>query len=124
MFCHTFQLDLRTTLRLTISPFAFLTFRNFMRKYQNLDFATAVFGAKMRIRYSFGVGLISVGKWRPITWYSLSRPVRNPRQPSVSDLWNLMHMPSPWRAVFEELMCCRVLVNMVEGSRFKLRVRQ
>lgn len=51
-----------TTLRLTISPFAFLTFRSFIRKYQNRDLATTEFGAKMRMRYSFGVGLASVGK--------------------------------------------------------------
>lgn len=35
---------------LIISPLDFLTFRNFIRKYQNLDFATTVFGANMRMR--------------------------------------------------------------------------
>ncbi len=40
----------RTTFRLTISPFDFLTFRNFIKKYQNRDFATTVLGAKMRMR--------------------------------------------------------------------------
>ena len=39
-----------TSFKLTISPFAFLTFRSFIRKYQNLDLATTVFGAKMRMR--------------------------------------------------------------------------
>lgn len=42
--------SLRTTFRLTISPFAFLTFRNFIKKYQNRDFATTVLGAKIRMR--------------------------------------------------------------------------
>ncbi len=63
-----------TTLRLTISPLAFLTFRSFIKKYQNRDFATTVLGANMRIRYSFGVGLASLGRWRPMTWYSVRRP--------------------------------------------------
>ena len=40
----------RTTFRLTISPFDFLTFRSFIKKYQNRDFATTVLGAKMRMR--------------------------------------------------------------------------
>lgn len=40
----------RTSFRLMISPFDFLTFLNFIKKYQNLDFATTVFGAKMRMR--------------------------------------------------------------------------
>jgi len=34
----------------TTSPFDFFTLRSFIKKYQNLDFATTVFGAKMRIR--------------------------------------------------------------------------
>lgn len=51
-----------TTLRLTISPFAFLTLRSFIKKYQNLDLATTVFGANIRMRYSFGVGFVSVGR--------------------------------------------------------------
>lgn len=59
---------------LTISPFAFFTLRSLPRKYQNRDFATTSLGAKIRIRYSFGVGLDSVGKCRPITWYSLRPP--------------------------------------------------
>ena len=29
----------------------------------------------MRIRYNFGVGFVSVGRWRPMTWYSLRRPM-------------------------------------------------
>lgn len=33
-----------------ISPLDFLTFRNFIKKYQNLDLATTVFGAKIRMR--------------------------------------------------------------------------
>lgn len=33
-----------------ISPLAFLTFLNFIKKYQNLDFATTLLGANMRIR--------------------------------------------------------------------------
>jgi hypothetical protein len=41
---------LRTTLRVTISPFDFLTFRNFIKKYQNRDLATTEFGANMRMR--------------------------------------------------------------------------
>ena len=45
-----------------------------MRKYQNLDLATTVFSAKMRIRYSLGVGFASVGKCLPMTWYSVRRP--------------------------------------------------
>lgn len=65
-----------TTLRLMISPFAFLTLRSFIKKYQNLDLATTVLGANIRIRYSFGVGFVSVGRWRPITWYSIRRPGR------------------------------------------------
>ncbi len=51
-----------TTLRLTISPLAFLTLRSWVRKYQNRDLATTVLGAKMRMRYSLGVGLASVGR--------------------------------------------------------------
>jgi len=35
---------------LMISPFDFLTFLSFIKKYQNLDFATTVFGANMRMR--------------------------------------------------------------------------
>jgi len=46
----------------TISPVDFLTLRSFMRKYQKRDLATTSFGAKMRMRYSFGVGLVSVGR--------------------------------------------------------------
>lgn len=56
-----------TTLMLTISPLAFLTLRSFIKKYQNLDLATTVLGAKIRMRYSLGVGLASVGRWRPMT---------------------------------------------------------
>ena len=51
-----------TGLMVMISPFDFLTFRSFIKKYQNLDFATTVFVAKMRIRYSFGFGCVSVGR--------------------------------------------------------------
>ncbi len=45
-----FVIPSRTTFRLTISPFDFLTFRSFIKKYQNRDFATTVLGAKIRIR--------------------------------------------------------------------------
>jgi hypothetical protein len=41
---------LRTTFKLTISPLDFLTLRNFIKKYQKRDFATTVFGAKIRMR--------------------------------------------------------------------------
>jgi hypothetical protein len=51
-----------TTLRLTISPLAFLTLRSWVKKYQKRDLATTVLGAKMRMRYSLGVGLASVGR--------------------------------------------------------------
>lgn len=61
---------MHTALTLTISPVAFLTFRRPRKKYQNLDLATVVLGAKMVIRYMSGVGLASVGKWRPMTSYS------------------------------------------------------
>ncbi len=58
---------------LTISPLAFFIFLSWRRKYQKRDLATTSFGAKMRIRYNFGVGSTSVGRWRPITWYSVNR---------------------------------------------------
>jgi len=64
-----------TTFKLTTSPFAFLTFRSFIKKYQKRDFATTVLGAKILIRYSLGAGFASVGRWRPMTWYSVRRPV-------------------------------------------------
>ena len=70
------QSRLPTTFKLTISPFAFLTSRSFIKKYQKRDFATTVFGAKILIRYSFGAGFASDGKWRPMTWYSVRRPNR------------------------------------------------
>lgn len=54
----------------TISPVAFLTFFRPRMKYQYRDLATTVLGAKIRMRYRAGVGLVSVGKWRPMTWYS------------------------------------------------------
>ena len=60
----------QTSFSATISPLAFLIFLSLPRKYQNLDLATTSLGAKMRMRYSFGVGLASVGRWRPMTWYS------------------------------------------------------
>jgi hypothetical protein len=63
-----------TTFKLTISPFAFLTFRSFIKKYQKRDFATTVLGANILIRYNFGVGFASDGRWRPMTWYSVRRP--------------------------------------------------
>jgi hypothetical protein len=68
------QSRLHTTFKLTISPFAFLTFRSFIKKYQKRDFATTVFVAKILIRYSLGAGFASVGRWRPMTWYSVRRP--------------------------------------------------
>jgi hypothetical protein len=64
-----------TTFKLTISPFAFLTLRNFIKKYQKRDFATTVLGANILIRYSFGAGFASDGRWRPMTWYSVRRPI-------------------------------------------------
>lgn len=67
----------RTWLTLTISPLAFLTFRSFIKKYQNRDLATTVLGAKILMRYNLGDGFASVGRWRAITWYSLRRP-KNP----------------------------------------------
>lgn len=51
-----------TSLMLTISPLAFLTFLSLVRKYQNRDLATTGLGAKMRMRYSLGVGFASVGR--------------------------------------------------------------
>ena len=54
----------------TISPLAFLILRSLPRKYQNRDLATTSLGAKMRMRKSFGVGLASLGRWRPMIWYS------------------------------------------------------
>lgn len=65
-----------TTFKLTISPFAFLTFRSFIKKYQKRDFATTVLGANILIRYNFGVGFASDGRWRPMTWYSVRRPIQ------------------------------------------------
>ena len=67
---HAQFLIQHTTFSETISPFVFLILRSFARKYQNRDLATTSFGAKMRMRYSFGVWLASVGRWRPMTWYS------------------------------------------------------
>jgi hypothetical protein len=61
---------IRTALTDTISPVAFLTFRRPRRKYQYRDLATVSLGAKMVMRYMAGVGLASVGKWRPMTSYS------------------------------------------------------
>lgn len=51
-----------TSFRLTISPLAFLILRSLARKYQKRDLATTSFTAKMRMRYSFGVGLASLGR--------------------------------------------------------------
>jgi hypothetical protein len=66
----------RTWFKLTTSPLVFFTFRSLPRKYQNRDLATTSFGANIRMRYSLGVGLESVGRCRPMIWYSLRRPVR------------------------------------------------
>src|SRR5882724_7142354 len=41
-----------------------------LKKYQNRLLATTSFLAKIRMRYSFGFGSCSVGRWRPRTWYS------------------------------------------------------
>ena len=41
---------IHTRLMVMISPFDFLTFLNFIKKYQNLDFATTVFGANILMR--------------------------------------------------------------------------
>ena len=57
-----FAMEPPTKLMVIISPFDFFTFRNFIKKYQNLDFATTVFGANILMRYSLGVGCVSVGK--------------------------------------------------------------
>ena len=51
-----------TLFKLTISPLVFLTFFSLERKYQKRDLATTSLGAKMRMRYSFGVGWLSVGR--------------------------------------------------------------
>lgn len=59
----------------TISPLDFLIFLSFIMKYQKRDLATTGLGAKMRMRYNFGVGFASVGRWRPMIWYSLNRPL-------------------------------------------------
>jgi hypothetical protein len=48
--------------RLTISPLAFFSLRREAMKYQKRDLATTVLGAKMRMRYSLGVGFASVGR--------------------------------------------------------------
>ena len=69
------QLNIHTTLTLTISPLAFLTLRSFIKKYQKRDFATTVLTAKILMRYNFGAGVASEGRWRPMTWYSVRRPV-------------------------------------------------
>lgn len=61
---------IHTALMDTISPVAFLTFFRPRMKYQYRDLATTGLGAKIRMRYRAGVGLVSVGKWRPMTWYS------------------------------------------------------
>ena len=44
------RVERHTMLMVTISPLAFLTFRSFIKKYQNLDLATTVLGANMRMR--------------------------------------------------------------------------
>lgn len=41
---------IHTRLMVMISPFDFLTFLNFIKKYQNLDLATTVFGANILMR--------------------------------------------------------------------------
>jgi hypothetical protein len=56
------QVPPHTVFRLTISPLAFFSLRREAMKYQNRDLATTVLGAKMRMRYSLGVGFASVGK--------------------------------------------------------------
>ena len=84
-----------TTFKLTISPFAFLTFRSFIKKYQKRDFATTVLGANILIRYNFGVGFASDGRWRPMTWYSVRRPI----QKSASFryiVWAVQAIPCPF----------------------------
>lgn len=62
---------------LTISPVAFLTFLRPRMKYQYRDLATTSLGAKIRMRYRDGVGLVSVGRCLPMTWYSWRRPDRS-----------------------------------------------
>merc|ERR1711977_593778 len=32
-------------------------------------------GCKILIRYNFGAGFASEGRWRPMTWYSVRRPI-------------------------------------------------
>jgi hypothetical protein len=51
-----------TTFRETISPLDFLSLRSWAMKYQKRDLATTVLGAKMRMRYSLGVGFASLGR--------------------------------------------------------------
>ena len=72
-----------TTLMLTISPVAFLTFLRPRMKYQYRDLATTSLGAKIRMRYRDGVGLVSVGRCLPMTWYSWRRPDRSHVSKSV-----------------------------------------
>ena len=67
--------QLLTALQATISPVAFFFFRSWRTKYQKRLLATVALGAKMRMRYSFGVGSRSVGRWRPMTMYSVKRPI-------------------------------------------------
>lgn len=61
-FCRAGVQSQHTTLRVTISPLAFFILRSADMKYQKRDLATTVLGAKMRMRYSLGVGFASLGR--------------------------------------------------------------
>ena len=50
LFVTIYTLSTLTTLTPTISPLAFLTFFNCLKKYQNRDLATTVLGAKILMR--------------------------------------------------------------------------
>ena len=49
-FSSALNCGIHTKLIVMISPFDFFTFLNFIKKYQNLDLATTVFGANILMR--------------------------------------------------------------------------
>merc|ERR1719341_1685253 len=59
----------------TISPVVFLNFLSCLKKYQNLDLATIMSGAKILILYKGVTGSDSVGIFLPITLYSFRVPL-------------------------------------------------
>jgi len=59
----------------TISPVAFFILRSMRTKYQKRDFAKVSLGAKILILYRVGWGSFSDGRCRPITMYSVMRPM-------------------------------------------------